>query len=84
MISAKHLLKVSLVWVNIVYVICFLVVVIYPPLREQFMLYALHTNVELGQDVTTVTTFITGLIWWNILAVSAVGLFAWLDHKIKK
>ncbi len=84
MINVKHLLKVGLSLVTIAYVACFVVVAIYPPLREQFMLYALHTNVDAGQNVTTVVTFIAGLIWWNVLAAVGLGLFAWLFNTIKK
>lgn len=83
MINTKHLLKVGLAWVNIVYVVCFLIVAIYPPIRAQFMFYALHTNVDMGQNVATIVTFISGLISWNILGFLGVGLFAGLFNKIK-
>ena len=84
MINTTHLLKVGLSWVTIAYVACFVVVAIYPPLREQFMLYALHTTVDVGSNVTTVTTFVAGLISWNVLAAVGLGLFAWLFNTIKK
>lgn len=83
MINTKHLLKVSAAWVTITYVVCFLAVAFYPPIRSQFALYVLHTTFNPGQNVMTVVTFISGLITWNILGFLGVGLFAWLFNKIK-
>lgn len=83
MINTKHLLKVTAIWTSIVYIICFVGVTIFPTSRELFMRYALHSDVALGQSVITITTFISGLIIWNIIAFLAVGLFSLLFNKIK-
>jgi len=84
MINTKHLLKVSLSWINLTYLICFIAVAVYPPLRSQFMLYALHEQLNIGVSVLTVQTFIFGLIWWNIIATLGIYLFCLLYNKIKQ
>ena len=85
MINTKHVLKVGLSWMTITYVICFVGVALFPSLRDQFARNALHMEVTgLGQNIITWGTFISCLIWWNVLAFVGVGLFALLFNKIKK
>ena len=84
MIDIKHLLKVVVAWTSVVYIICFVGVAIFPTLRESFMIYALHSALTLNQSVLTITTFVSGLIIWNVIDVVAVWLFAFLFNKIKK
>jgi hypothetical protein len=84
MINLKHLLKVSVVWTIIVYVICYAGVALLPSLRAGFMKYALHTDAVLGQNYLTVGSFIAGLIIWNVIAAIGVWLFAYLFNKIKQ
>jgi len=84
MIDTTHLLKVTAVWISIVYVVCFGGVALAPGIREWFMKYALHaTNVGIGENVMTLSTFIAGLIIWNIVAVLAAWLFAFLWNAFK-
>lgn len=84
MINTKHLLKVTSAWISIVYVVCFVGVALFPNIRQAFMLYGLHTTVELGENIMTLTTFISGLVIWNIVALLAVWLFAYLFNKINQ
>ncbi|MFA5942805.1 MAG: DUF5676 family membrane protein [Candidatus Paceibacterota bacterium] len=83
MINTKHLLKVSAAWVSIVYIICYIGVAIYPPIRNSFMKYSLHTEVSMTANYLGIGYFISGLIIWNIVAFIAVWLFAFLFNKIK-
>lgn len=83
MINTKHLLKVVSAWINVVYVVCFVGVALFPNIRQAFMLYGLHTTVEFGENIMTFTTFISGLVIWNMIALLAVGLFAYLFNRIK-
>ncbi|OGG78514.1 hypothetical protein A3A36_00440 [Candidatus Kaiserbacteria bacterium RIFCSPLOWO2_01_FULL_52_12b] len=83
MINITQLLKVTAVWISIVYVVCFAGVVLFPGIRPAFMQYALHTTVGLGENVMTIATFVSGLVIWNIIALLAVGLFAFLFNRIK-
>ncbi len=84
MINTQHLLKVGAAWISIVYVVCFAGVALVGGMRPGFMMYALHTNVNMGQNVLTLTTFITGLIIWNIITLFAIWLFAALYNWIKQ
>lgn len=82
--NITHLVKVTVAWTSIVYAACFFGVALVPSVREVFMYYALHMNVDMGENVATVGTFISGLVIWNIVAVLAVGLFSALHDGIKK
>ena len=83
MINTKRLIKVSMAWTSIVYVICFFGVMMFGGIRPGFMMYALHMNTSGFENVLTLGTFISGIIIWNIVVVLAVGLFAWLWNGIK-
>lgn len=84
MSNMKHLLKVTSAWISIVYVICYLGVALFPGIRSGFMRYGLHTGIDMGQNILTLGTFVTGLVIWNIMALLAVWLFAELFNKIEK
>ncbi len=84
MINQTRLLKVSIAWTSVVYVVCFGVVALFPGVRDTFFQYALHSvNVGTGQSVMTLTTFVAGFVIWNIIAVLAVWLFVYLWNTIK-
>ncbi|MDO8561469.1 MAG: DUF5676 family membrane protein [bacterium] len=83
MINTKHLLKVTSAWISVVYVVCFVGVALFPGLRSAFMYYGLHTNASVGENIMTFTTFVSGLVVWNIVALLSVGLFIALSNKIK-
>lgn len=84
MIKTKHLLKVGAAWISIVYLICYLGVVLIPNVRPSFMRYGLHMGIDMGKNILTFGTFISGLIIWNIIAFVAVWLFATLYNNIKE
>ncbi|MBI2121626.1 MAG: hypothetical protein HYT98_00745 [Candidatus Sungbacteria bacterium] len=84
MINTMHLLKVSAAWISAVYVICFTGVALFPGIRFGFMMYALHTDLDVGRNVLTFGTFLSGLVIWNIIAFLGVWLFAVLFNLIKK
>jgi len=82
MINTKHVLKVTAMWTSIVWTICYIGVLLFPGIRGAFLLYGLHTATSLGQDVMTLTTFVSGLVIWNVIAYLAVGMFAMLFNRI--
>jgi len=84
MINISHLLKVTAAWINIVYVVCFAGVAIFPGIRPGFMMYALHMNIDMGENIATFGTFLSGLIIWNVIALLSVWLFALLFNTIKQ
>jgi len=83
MIDTKQLLKVTVAWVSIVYVVCFVGVALFPSIRAATMYYAFHVTTDFGENIATLTTFISGLVVWNAVALVAVGLFVYLSNKIK-
>lgn len=84
MINIKHLLKVTSAWISVVYVVCYAGVAIYPPVRDLFMQYALHTKTTFVSDYFGLGYFISGLIIWNVVALLAAALFAYLFNTFKK
>lgn len=84
MIKTNHLLKVTVAWISIVYIICYAGVALFPGVRPGFMRYGLHMRFDVGQDVLTLGTFISGLVVWNVLTLLAVWLFTALFNGIKK
>lgn len=84
MINIQRVLKVSVAWISIVYVICFLGIVMLPGIRPGFMRYGLHMGLDVGRNILTFGTFISGLIIWNVIVFLAVGLFAVLYNSIKE
>ncbi|OGE83499.1 MAG: hypothetical protein A3B10_03640 [Candidatus Doudnabacteria bacterium RIFCSPLOWO2_01_FULL_44_21] len=84
MINSKHLLKVSAAWISIVYVICFFGVASMPGIRPGFMRYGLHMGIDMGRNILTFGTFLSGLVIWNVIALIAVWLFVTLFNTIKK
>ena len=83
MIDIKRLLKVASAWISIVYIICYAGVAIYAPLRPLFIRYALHADVAMQSGFFGIGYFISGLIIWNVVAVAAVWLFAYLFNRMK-
>ncbi|KKR48775.1 MAG: hypothetical protein UT86_C0003G0104 [Candidatus Magasanikbacteria bacterium GW2011_GWC2_40_17] len=84
MINTKHLLKVAALWVSIVYIVCYIGVAIYPPIRNLFMKYSLHADVNMTSNYLGIGYFISGLIIWNIVTFLGVWLFAYLFNVVKK
>jgi hypothetical protein len=84
MINTKHLPKVVAAWVTIVDIICFVGVALIPGVRPWFMHYALHMNISMGENIVTLTTFISSLVIWNVIGFGGAWLFAVLHNKIKQ
>lgn len=84
MININHLLKVTAAWISIVYIFCFVGVASFPGIRPGFMRYGLHMGIDMGRNILTFGTFVSGIIIWNIIAFLAVWLFATLFNSIKK
>ncbi|OGZ66531.1 MAG: hypothetical protein A3D34_00670 [Candidatus Staskawiczbacteria bacterium RIFCSPHIGHO2_02_FULL_33_16] len=84
MINTNHLLKVTSAWTSIVYVVCYVGVAMYPPIRMMTMRYAIHADVNFVSGYFGLGYFISGLIIWNVIALLSVWLFAWLFNTIKQ
>lgn len=81
MINTTHLQKVAVAWTSVVWTVCYLGVLLFPNIRSAFALYAFHMTTTFGENVMTLTTFISGLVIWNIIAWLAVSLFAYLFNR---
>ncbi len=84
MINVRHLPKVTAVWITIIWIFCFGGVALVPGITPWFMRYALHMNVGAVENVMTVTTFISGLLIWNVIALLCAWLFAFLFNKFRE
>ena len=87
MINTKKLLKVSAIWVSILYIACYALVGGLPGLRPGFMMYGLHMNASLLGNyglvsVFTIGNFIGGLVIWLVITLLSVWLFAGLWNKM--
>jgi len=83
MIDTQRLLKVSSVWISIVYVVCYVGVAMYPASREMFMRYSLHSSMAFDSNFFSIGYFVSGLIIWNIVIAASALLFAGLFNRIK-
>jgi len=83
MFNTSQTIKIVCSWVSIVWVICFAGVALIPGVREWFMEYALHVRISLGENVMTPTTFISGLIIWNVFAAVGVWLYGVLANYFR-
>ncbi len=83
MINIKHLLTVTAAWMTIVFIVCFGGVALLPGILPWFMQYALHMSATSGERIVNLTTFFSGLVIWNLIALFTVWLFAFLFTKIK-
>lgn len=83
MFDTKRYAKIAIAWTTVAYVVCYLVVMFYPPVRSAFFLYALHAEIPFTASVFTSATFIGGLVWWNVLALLSVWLWSFLYNRIK-
>ena len=84
MVNTSQALKIASTWTSVVYVVCFGGVALLPGIREIFMKYALHANIVTGENVLSLTTFVTGLIIWNVIAILAVWLYVALRNYFTK
>lgn len=84
MIPTKHLLKVTAAWTSIVYAVCYVGVALFQGIRPGFMRYALHMDINMGENILTFGTFLSGLVIWNVITLLAVWLFARLYNVIKR
>ena len=80
----NHLLKVASAWISIVYAVCYAGVAFFPGIRPDFMRYGLHMGINMGQNILTPVTFVSGLIIWNVIALLAVWLFVFLYKALKR
>lgn len=82
--NTKQSVKTWVVWINIAYVICYLLVLLFPGLRISFIQALIHTEITGMTDSMSLGNFLMGLVLWNIVTLLGVLLFAFLFNKFKK
>lgn len=81
--NTKHVLKVWIAWVNIAYVVCYLLVLLFPDMRIPFVQSLIHIEISGVENSLNFGNFVWGLIVWNIITFLSVLLFSFLFKKIK-
>jgi len=81
--NTKQSVKAWIVWINIVYVVCYLLVLLFPSMRVLFVQALIHTEITGMTDSMSFGNFFWGLVMWNILTLLGVWLFAFLFNKFK-
>ncbi len=81
--KTNHLMKISAAWVSIAYVVCYVLFYFIPALRGTFIYYAVHMDIGTAPSVFTLGNFVGGLVFWNVLVVLSIWLWAFLAKRIK-
>ena len=83
-INSARVVKTSVVWMTIVYVLCFVVVSMWPGIMGSGMMSSFHAQFNMGPAVMTGSSFVYGLILWDILAAFGAWLFVALYNNFEK
>jgi len=75
--------KIGLAWINITYVLCYVILGLIPALRPSLLQYILHLNVGPVENIMTIGNFIVGLILWNVIVGASIWLVGFLAQYIK-
>lgn len=81
--STMRVIKISVAWVTIAWIVCYLAFGLIPGLGPTVMPYLLHTNMPM-QNIFSFDNFIAGLILWNLIVVACVALAGLLANSNKK
>ena len=70
-------IKIGLAWINITYVLCYVILGSLPATRPSLLPYLLHFNVSPVENIFTLGNFVGGLILWIFLwrANNDISLF---------
>jgi len=75
--------KIGLAWINITYVLCYVIWGLLPAARPSVLPYILHLNVGPVETVFTLGNFIVGLVLWNVIVGASIWLVGVLAKYIK-
>jgi len=75
--------KIGLAWINITYVLCYVLLGLVPASRPSLLPYILHLNVGPVENIFTFGNFIVGLILWNVIVGASIWLVGLLAKYIK-
>ncbi len=75
--------KIGLAWINITYILCYVLFGLLPVVRPSALPYILHLNVGPVENIFTLSNFIVGLILWNVIVGVGIWLVGFLANHIK-
>ncbi|MEK7530857.1 MAG: DUF5676 family membrane protein [Patescibacteria group bacterium] len=75
--------KIGLAWINITYILCYVILGLIPASRPSLLPYILHLNVGQVENIMTIGNFIVGLILWNVIVGAGIWLAGFLAQNIK-
>jgi hypothetical protein len=81
--NTTRAIKIGLAWVNIVWVVCYLVIGLVPRLGPTTLSYLLHVTMGPMENIFTIGNFLIGLILWNIIVAAGVALVGVISNYIK-
>ena len=76
-------LKIGLVWVSIVWLVCYIAFGLIPGLGSTALPYLVHLNMGSVENIFTTGNFIVGLVLWNIIVAAGIALAGALSNYIK-
>ncbi|HEY4526822.1 MAG TPA: DUF5676 family membrane protein [Candidatus Paceibacterota bacterium] len=81
--NTMRAVKIGLAWINITYVLCYVLLGLLPATRPSILPYILHLNVGPVENIFTLGNFIVGLILWNVIVGASIWLVGLLAGYIK-
>jgi len=81
--NTTRAIKIGLAWINITYILCYVILGLLPATRPSMLPYVLHLKVGPVENIFTFGNFIGGLILWNVIVGASIWLVALLAKYIK-
>ena len=75
--------KIGLAWINVTYILCYVILGLVPASRPSLLPYILHLNVGPVENIMTLGNFVVGLILWNVIVGASIWLVGFLASYIK-
>ena len=81
--NTTRAVKIGLAWINITYILCYVVLGLLPATRPSALPYILHLNIGPVENIFTFGNFIVGLILWNFIIGAGIWFVGFLAKYIK-
>jgi len=81
--NTTRAVKIGLAWINITYILCYIIWGLLPTARPSVLPYILHLNIGPVETIFTLGNFIGGLILWNVIVGAGIWFVGFLAKYIK-
>ena len=81
--NTTRAVKIGLAWINITYVLCYVIWGLLPTSRPSVLPYILHLNIGPVETIFTFGNFIGGLVLWNVIVGVSIWFIGFLTKYIK-